>query len=432
MTARAVTLAEWSSCGFEENEALRDLDLAPADSQLAEALTKSERLKVVEHRRGLRLQATSFVGRIGLGDLVVTIEPKIARHALLRLLEYAYDLGDLHLFKDARYGANDVVLVDVIVQTLLREVERLRERGLHRTYTRVSEDLATPRGAIDMRSLVSRVTNGTALLPCVHHPRDDDHLLNRVLKAGLLLGAHVAFDGAIRVAARRSAATLEKIATVSVSSALLARARRALDRRVVHYAPMLNLVEILLGGNSLDLDEEDQCVEVPGFLFDMNRFWQALLGRLLRESLPDAEIVEDRALREAFRYADGFGHPTFRAPTARPDFVVRRGGRCMAVLDAKYRDLWKKNLPSSMLYQLAVYAAARGSGRTAAILYPAPSAEAREVRVEVCSLGVGTSERPVVALRPVHVERLVAAIDGGDGARREWGRELAGVPTLSP
>ena len=89
------------------------------------------------------------------------------------------------------------------------------------------------------------------------------------------------------------------------------------------------------------------------------------------------------------------------------------------------RDLWERQLPPSMLYQLTVYAAIQGPGGVAAILYPTQSAAAREVRIEVCS--PGAVARAVVALRPVHVGRLVAELAGSAAGRRAWVRALAGL-----
>ena len=108
-----------------------------------------------------------------------------------------------------------------------------------------------------------------------------------------------------------------------------------------------------------------------GFLFDMNRFFQTLIMRFLREHLSGVAVHDEYRLKGMFEYVQWQNPLARRAPTLRPDFVVMRGGKMLAVLDAKYRDLWENSLPREMLYQLALYALGRGGGeRTSAILYP--------------------------------------------------------------
>ncbi|MDS9471549.1 hypothetical protein [Sporosarcina pasteurii] len=50
-----------------------------------------------------------------------------------------------------------------------------------------------------------------------------------------------------------------------------------------------------------------------------------------------------------------------------------KGGKVVKLLDAKYCDLWERNLPSDMLYQLAIYAISGVGNKTATIIYPAMS-----------------------------------------------------------
>ncbi len=79
-------------------------------------------------------------------------------------------------------------------------------------------------------------------------------------------------------------------------------------------------------------------------------------------------------------------------------------GKSVAVLDAKYRDLWEHKLGRDMLYQLALYAAVQPS-RIATILYPCTDANAKEARIDICD-PVLQSQVAQVRLRPVNLSKL--------------------------
>ena len=116
-------------------------------------------------------------------------------------------------------------------------------------------------------------------------------------------------------------------------------------------------------------------------------------------------------------------------PRPRPDFAIMRGGTLVALLDAKYRDLWERGLPREMLYQLALYAVSRGKGGQAAILYPTATPAAQEERI-VVQEPIGGGRMAEALLRPVNLlelDRLLAVrpASASQQARVDLARRLA-------
>jgi 5-methylcytosine-specific restriction enzyme subunit McrC len=202
-------------------------------------------------------------------------------------------------------------------------------------------------------------------------------------------------------------------------------ARRQITRLTTSYEPALKLIELLYQCSALSLGAAAD-LEVSGFLFDMNRFYQALVARFLNEHLSDHEVQEEASLNDVLRYLPTMNPLRRSAPRPRPDFVVRQRGRVVAILDAKYRDLWAHELPRDMLYQLSLYALSQPRGATAAILYPTTAPEARESVIEIRDPVAGRAHG-FVALRPLLVSRWVSALEDATGRRA---RQLAAEVVL--
>jgi 5-methylcytosine-specific restriction enzyme subunit McrC len=422
-----VRLAEWAELRPATDGAGRVLlglsfgSDARARAQASE-LSRAGVLVVTERLEGLAIETRSFVGRLTVGPLDVTIVPKISWARWLTLVGYALRLRGLRRTGRLDLETDAVPLQDLIILELVSEARDLLARGLHREYVRLRASLSTPRGRIDFVRVARTGGVTEPAVPCRFTRRADDSPLNRALLAGLHLAARRAQDRALRSDARRLAHELERTVVPELATReLLGTARKALDRRTRRYEPALRLIELLIDGTavSLDDDSEKPTVALPGFALDMNRIWQNLLGRVLREWADGVEVREEFALRHVFQRNPGYPLRG-KVPTPRPDFAAFVSGRLLAFLDAKYRDLWERPLPREMLYQLAVYATAQGRG-AAAILYPCDSPQGVEQRLDICD-PLSNAVRASVALRPVslsQLEQLISApVTGGTAERR--------------
>lgn len=411
----AITLTEWESCTPSVNgqgAQLRGLTLSgDADAQAkAQELATAGIVTITDMRDGLHIGANSYVGRIAIGPLDITINPKVAWGRWRTMFGFALRLRDVTRSQELTARVQISSLQDIVVADLLGEARDLVTRGLHREYEQQRRSLAIPRGRIDFSRIARQGGLTDARIPSRFTRRSDDTELNRTLRAALSTAASVAVDPQLRSDVRRLAQELGTTVTaVPLTAESMNRARRAVDRRTVRYEPSLRLAELLRTCTSIVIrGDEEKVVSIAGFAFDMNTLWQRLLARVLAEWLPDIRIVEEYTLRDLFRADPRFGSGRRPLPKPRPDFAVFRAVSEVVYLDAKYRDLWEKSLPRDMLYQVALYAAAQREG-AAAMLYPTEAPGASEERFEICAPGDGeVSAR--VALRPVRLDHLEALI----------------------
>lgn len=422
MTTRNINLTEWETLEPSKGSPLEGAVLAghPAAQRLAETLTCSGRIEIVELARGLELRATSYVGRFALGEFLITIRPKISGMPLMNLLRYAYRLRHLDLFDEVGYANSKASFEDLLIHQLAAESSELLSRGLHRDYLRTESIIANPRGRIDFGGYMQVAANAGVALPCVHHPRSEDIFLNQVLHGGLELAGRMTLDHELSGRVRRLAKSFAGSITMKeLDAASFAEAWHSIDRRTSAYRPALTLIQMLLNSQGAALTDTPSPIPAAGFLFDMNRFFQAVLSRFLCENLTGYEVQDERVLRGVFCY-DPANNPRNRRPSLlRPDFLVLRNRKVEATLDAKYRDLWERNLPREMLYQLALYALGQESlNRRATIIYPTLEEAACQQIVFVKDPLRGSSIAEII-LRPVNLLKLDLLLrDKGINAQR--------------
>ena len=94
--------------------------------------------------------------QIDLAGITLHVQPKLGRRHLPQLLRYAYGLHELELLRPTRTPVERLGFHDLIAAQLLSEVEAIGRRGLTMRYTSQDEDLASPRGRIDIAAMARR------------------------------------------------------------------------------------------------------------------------------------------------------------------------------------------------------------------------------------------------------------------------------------
>lgn len=293
------------------------------------------------------LRPGSTIGALEIGDLSVSIEPKLPIGRVLYLASYALGVD----FRKERFDyVRQPTLVEALVPALTRAARRAFARGLLHGYRTEEEALQTVRGRIRVADQLRRRFGVPLPVEVRYDDFTDDVLANQLVKA--------AADrlGKLRIRSQSSrrdlawiAATLDNVSLVEFSASSIPEVK--FDRLNAHYREVVTLARLILRHTSIETGRGR--VRANGFLMDMNVVFQEFVTRALREALG----VSERAFRSDRRL------PAIHLDTAeqvhlKPDLSWWDGSTCTFVGDAKYKRIEHKTAPNADLYQLLAYTTA--------------------------------------------------------------------------
>ncbi len=289
------------------------------------------------------------IGALEIGDLSVSIRPKLAIGRVLFLASYA--MGAFRLRERERFSFPDAdTLVEALVPVFAASARRAFARGLVHGYRTEEETLHTVRGRIRIDDQLRRRFGIPVPVEVTYDDFTDDVLINRLVKAAATKLSRM------RIRARPSRTNLGWIDAMLENVALVEYPPGAVpdvsfNRLNEHYREVVALARLILRHATIETGRG--AVRAPGFLMDMNDVFQYFVTLALREALG----LSDRT----FRSDSGIRSVTLdeeRSVDLRPDLSWWDGPTCRFVGDAKYKRIRDDRVPNADLYQLLAYATA--------------------------------------------------------------------------
>ncbi len=291
----------------------------------------------------------STIGALELGDLSVSIRPKLEISRVLYLASYA--MGEVG-FREERFRFEKAdTLVETLIPAFVSAARRAFSRGLLHGYRTEEEALHTVRGRIVVAEQVRRRFGVPFPVEVRYDEFTDDILANQLVKAAVaLLGRMRIRDSRARAGLGWTGAMLGNVSLVEFAPKEVPEVQ--FDRLNEHYREVVEISRLILRHWIFETSRGG--LRAAGFLMDMNAVFQEFVTRALRDELGLSEEIlrSDNRIREITLDEDG--HIRLR-----PDLSWWEGSTCTFVGDAKYKNITgEREIPNADLYQLLAYATA--------------------------------------------------------------------------
>lgn len=290
----------------------------------------------------------STVGALEVGDLSVSIQPKLPVSRVLYLASYA--IGQIEFREEPFDYSDKPTLVEALVPVFTAAARRAFSRGVLHGYRTEEDSLQTVRGRIRVDDQIRRRFGIPIPLEVRYDDFTVDVLPNRLVKTAALrlLGLRIHTHSRVKVAGVLG--NLEDVGLEEFQSGALPEVR--FDRLNEHYREVVELSRLILRHTSMETERGN--VRATGFLVDMNVVFQEFVTRALRRALG----LSERTFPSDNRMPRKIWLDEAHSVRLKPDLTWWDGHECTFVGDAKYKKVKDDRVPNADLYQLLAYATA--------------------------------------------------------------------------
>lgn len=319
--------------------------------------------------RGIKF--AQYVGIICVGDLQIEILPKADKYTeegeqtwrerLLEMLRVVYKLK-IHSTSNANQYLSPNKILDVFLSRFLDEVERILHIGLVKTYRKVQENTTALKGKLVISKHITKNLIHKERFFVEHNVYDYNHICNVILYKTLRTILDITRNSAILSRAHSLMFLFPELNDIHIDENTFNKIR--FERRTEEYRSAIQIAKLILLGYMPSINKSHQD-NVLALMFDMNKLWEEyvyrILNRTLRKKDPKYEVYDQKIKT--------FWNGEYGEKTIRPDITVSYEGKCLAVLDTKWK-CPKENKPSDAdLKQMYVYHLFWNTNNTA-LLYP--------------------------------------------------------------
>ena len=399
------------------------------EAELLSELTKSCRGLCERTFRSIRFGA--YAGIITLGTRTIELLPKIDPHTtpehcrgtLLRLLRAAPEVTGLVLpAVDQRLVEGP--LLEAFFRAFLNEVLTVMRGGLLRDYAPRADDLSFVAGTLDMGRQATALAGRADVIACRYDEFDIDTPWNRAVKRALAITHRRSSHPTTQAQCCELLGRLDGVANVALTADDVGRLR--FDRRSERYRRVIEWVRRIVAFEAPALRAGRGVA--PGLLFDTAALFEAAVTQTLRRVAARVGEVRFEAQSTGHALVAHADAPHERIIGLRPDILLRRDGRPVAILDVKWKEPQRETrtgpVPSSPdAFQMLAYSHAIGCDRVA-LIYPKPR---HLVAHRGCFTYVGTrTPRPTLSILYADLASDPISLVAPDGGPFDLASFLAG------